>query len=187
MSPASPPRNPMALTPSTMLPLGTPAPDFRLPDTDGKTVSLSDFAGSPAILVAFICNHCPYVKHVRAAFAKLVKDYQAKGVAVVGINSNDAVAYPDDSPEKMKEEKAAVGYTFPYLYDESQDVAKAYHAACTPDFFLFDKSRRLVDRGQMDASRPGNDKPNDGAGLPAAMSATHPRTRPPPTPTRAIA
>lgn len=161
----------MALTPSTMAPLGMSAPDFRLPDTDGKTVALADFAGAPAVLVAFICNHCPYVKHVRTAFAQLAKDYQAKGVAVVGISSNDAVAYPDDSPEKMREEKAAAGYSFPYLYDESQDVARAYRAACTPDFFVFDKDRRLAYRGQMDASRPGNGKPNDGADLRAALDA----------------
>jgi peroxiredoxin len=161
----------MAATPSMMVPLGTPAPDFRLPDTDGKTVSLSDFANAPALLVAFICNHCPYVKHIRSAFAQLAKDYQAKGVAVVAISSNDAIAYPDDSFEKMKEEKAAAGYTFPYLYDESQDVAKVYKAACTPDFFLYDRSRRLVYRGQMDSSRPGNDKPNDGADLRAALDA----------------
>jgi peroxiredoxin len=162
---------PMALTPSTMAPLGMPAPAFQLPDTDGKMVSLSNFSDAPAVLVAFICNHCPYVKHVRAAFAKLAKDYQAKGVAVIGISSNDAVAYPDDSPAKMKQEKAAAGYTFPYLYDESQDVAKAYHAACTPDFFVFDKARKLAYRGQMDSSRPGNDKPNDGADLRAALDA----------------
>jgi peroxiredoxin len=161
----------MALTPSTMVALGSPAPTFRLPDTDGKTVSLSDFASAPALLVAFICNHCPYVKHIRSALAQLVKDYQAKGVAVVGISSNDATAYPDDSPAKMKDEKAAAGYTFPYLYDESQDVAKAYHAACTPDFFVYDKNRKLVYRGQMDASRPGNGKPNDGADLRAALDA----------------
>jgi peroxiredoxin len=162
----------MALTPSTMVPLGTPAPDFALPDTDGKIVKLADFAGSPAILVAFICNHCPYVKHIRAAFARLTADYIAKGVAVVGISSNDAVAYPDDSPEKMKLEKAAAGYAFPYLYDESQQVAKAYSAACTPDFFVYGKDRKLTYRGQMDASRPGNGKPNDGADLRAALDAT---------------
>ncbi len=161
----------MALTPSTMTPLGTPAPDFRLPDTDGKFVSLQDFAGSPVLLVAFICNHCPYVKHVRSAFARLAREYQAKGVAVVGINSNDAAAYPDDSPSKMKEEKVAAGYTFPYLFDESQEAARAYRAACTPDFFVFDKERRLVYRGQMDASRPGNGKPSDGADLRAALDA----------------
>ncbi|HEY2910579.1 MAG TPA: thioredoxin family protein [Gemmataceae bacterium] len=161
----------MALTPSTMAPLGMAAPDFKLPDTDGKLVALADFAKSPALLVAFICNHCPYVKHVRSAFAKLTRDYQAKGVAVVGISSNDVVSHPDDSPEKMKEEKAAAGYVFPYLFDESQDVAKAYHAACTPDFFVFDKNRKLAYRGQMDGSRPGNDKPNDGADLRAALDA----------------
>jgi peroxiredoxin len=154
-----------------MAPLGMQAPDFRLPDTDGKTVSLSDFASAPALLVAFICNHCPFVKHVQAAFAQLARDYQARGVAVVGINSNDVAAYPDDSPARMKEEKAAVGYPFPYLYDESQEVARAYQAACTPDFFVFDQSRRLVYRGQMDASRPANGKPNDGRDLRSALDA----------------
>jgi peroxiredoxin len=155
-----------------MAPLGMAAPSFRLPDTDGKMVSLADFAEAPAVLVAFICNHCPYVKHIRKALAQLGKDLQAKGVAVIGISSNDAVAHPDDSPAKMKEEKTATGYTFPYLYDESQAVAKAYHAACTPDFFVFDKSRKLVYRGQMDSSRPGNEKPNDGADVRAAIDAT---------------
>jgi len=161
----------MALTPSTMTPLGTPAPDFRLPDTDGRLVTLADSAAAPAVLVAFICNHCPYVKHVRTALAALAAEYQAKGVAVVGISSNDAAAYPDDGPEKMKEEKAAAGYTFAYLYDESQDVAKAYRAACTPDFFVYDHDRKLAYRGQMDASRPGNGKPNDGADLRRALDA----------------
>lgn len=161
----------MALTPSTMAPLGSPAPDFKLPDTDGKTVALADFKDRPVLLVAFICNHCPYVKHIRSAFAQLCKDYQAKGVGIVGISSNDAAAYPDDSFDKMKEEKAAAGYTFPYAYDESQEVAKAYRAACTPDFFVYDKDRKLAYRGQMDASRPGNGKPNDGADLRAALDA----------------
>jgi peroxiredoxin len=161
----------MALTPSTMSPLGTPAPDFSLPDTDDKMKSLADFANTPALLVAFICNHCPYVKHVRDSFARLACEYQPKGVAIVGINSNDVASHPDDSPAKMKEEKRAAGYTFPYLFDESQAVAKAYRAACTPDFFVFDKNRRLVFRGQMDASRPGNGKPNDGADLRAALDA----------------
>jgi peroxiredoxin len=161
----------MPATPSTMAPLGTQAPDFRLPGTDGKQASLSDFSSAKALLVAFICNHCPFVKHIQAAFAQLVRDYQAKGVAVVGINSNDVANHPDDSPAKMVEEKKAAGYSFPYLYDESQKVAQAYRAACTPDFFLFDKDRKLVYRGQMDASRPGNGKPNDGADLRAALDA----------------
>lgn len=161
----------MAVTPSTMVPLGTPAPDFRLSDTDGKTVTLADFADAPALLVIFMCNHCPFVKYIQPALAKLAKEFQDKGVAVVGINSNDAGAYPDDSPEHMAAEKKSAGYTFPYLYDETQEVAKAYHAACTPDFFLYDQDRRLVYRGQMDSSRPGNDKPNDGADLRAAMDA----------------
>ena len=161
----------MALTPSTMVPLGSPAPNFSLPSTDVQTVSLADFDSAPALLVAFICNHCPYVKHIRTAFAQLTADYLAKGVAVVGISSNDATKYPDDSFEKMKLEKAVAGYAFPYLYDESQDVAKAYSAACTPDFFVYGKDRKLAYRGQMDASRPGNGKPNDGADLRAALDA----------------
>ena len=161
----------MPATPSTMAPLGTKAPDFRLPDTDGKQVSLADFADAPALLVAFICNHCPFVKHIQTAFTKLAKESQAKGVAVVAISSNDVANHPDDSPAKMAEEKKAAGYSFPYLYDESQQVAQAYRAACTPDFFLFDKDRKLVYRGQMDASRPGNGKPNDGADLRTALDA----------------
>jgi peroxiredoxin len=154
-----------------MVPLGTPAPDFRLPDTDGAFIGFSDFSTAPAVLVAFLCNHCPYVKHVRSAFADLARDYQAKGVAVIGISSNDAEAYPEDGPEAMRAEKAAAGYTFPYLYDETQAVALAYHAACTPDFFVYDRDRKLAYRGQMDASRPGNGKPNDGADLRAALDA----------------
>src|SRR5580658_5074896 len=127
----------MALTPSTMkLSLGAAAPDFSLPDPDGKPHALSEFGGKPALLVAFICNHCPYVKHVAPAFAQLAKDYLAKGVGVVAINSNDFAAYPDDSPTTMKAEIGQRGYTFPYLVDETQSVAKIYHAACTPDFFL---------------------------------------------------
>ncbi len=161
----------MALTPSTMLPLGTSAPRFSLPDIRGKRVSLDDCSRTPALLVAFICNHCPYVKHIRAGFAALGRDFQAKGVSVVAISANDAIAYPDDSPEKMKEEAEAAGYAFPYLFDESQAVAKAYRAACTPDFFLFDAGRRLVYRGQMDDSRPGNGKPVTGADLRAALDA----------------
>jgi peroxiredoxin len=154
-----------------MLPLGTQAPDFELPDTNGRIVRLADFAGKPVLLVAFICNHCPYVKHVAAGFAKLAKEYQDKGVAVVAINANDAKAYPDDSPEKMREEVKLRGYTFPYLYDESQQVAKAYRAACTPDFYVFDKGRKLVYRGQLDSSRPDNGIPVTGADLRAALDA----------------
>ena len=159
----------MSLTPSTMLALGSKAPDFRLPDTGGKLVSLDDFAGAPAYLVAFICNHCPYVKHIRRTFASLAREYEAKGVAVVGISANDAVAYPDDSPARMAVEKATANYTFPYLYDESQAVAKAYQAACTPEFYVFDAARTLVYRGQMDGSRPGNPVPVTGDDLRTAL------------------
>ena len=161
----------MALTPSTMLPLGSKAPDFRLPDTDGSEVSLGDFREAPALLVIFLCNHCPYVKHVRDELARLGRDYQARGVAVVGISSNDVGTHPVDGPELMAREKAEFGYTFPYLYDESQDVAKAYEAACTPDFYVFDASRSLVYRGQLDASRPGNGTPVTGADLRSALDA----------------
>src|SRR6516165_1218291 len=128
----------MALTPSTMLELGTTAPGFHLPDTEGKVVALDDFAGAPALLVMFICNHCPYVKHVRHELARLGREYRERGVAVVGISSNDITTHPADSPEMMRQEKAEAGYTFPYLYDETQQVAHAYQAACTPDFFVFD-------------------------------------------------
>src|SRR6266481_6093884 len=146
----------MSLTPSTMLPLGTAAPDFRLPDTNGKNVSLADFKNAPALLVIFMCNHCPYVKLIRQGLAQLGRDYQPKGVAMVGINSNDALNYPTDNPAYMREEVKAVGYTFPYLFDETQAVAKAYRAACTPDIYLFDKEKKLVYRGQFDDSRPGS-------------------------------
>jgi peroxiredoxin len=165
-------RTAMALTPSTMLPLGTPAPDFALPDTNGRTTRLSDFSDLKALLIAFICNHCPYVKHVRPEFAKLATEYQEKGVGVVAISSNDAEKYPDDSPAKMKQEALAAGYTFPYLYDESQKIAQAYRAACTPDFYVFDADRKLVYRGQLDDSRPESDKPLNGADLRAALDAT---------------
>lgn len=161
----------MVLTPSTMLALGTSAPDFSLSDAAGHTVSLADFAGSKALLVAFICNHCPYVKHVAAGLAQLARDYQPRGVAVVGINSNDASAYPDDAPAKMRDEVTLRGYTFPYLFDESQAVAKAYRAACTPDFYVFDGQRRLVYRGQLDASRPENGVPVTGEDLRRALDA----------------
>ena len=166
---------------STMLPLGTSAPDFRLPDPTGKLFSLEDFAGAPALLVVFMCNHCPYVKHVQRIFTEIAQEYQAKGIAVIGINSNDAQNYPDDSPEKMAEEIRNAGYTFPYLYDESQAVAKAYRAACTPDFFLFDRDRRLAYRGQFDESRPKNGLPVTGRDLRAALDAVLGQ-RPVPTP-----
>ena len=156
---------------STMMPLGTSAPDFALPDTDGTTVRRDDFARAPALLVMFICNHCPYVQHVRPELARLGREYRDRGVGVVAISSNDIERYPDDSPERMKEEKEAAGYTFPYLFDETQEVARAYGAACTPDFFLFDASRKLVYRGQLDDSRPGNDKPVTGRDLRAALDA----------------
>jgi peroxiredoxin len=155
---------------STMLPLGTAAPAFRLPDTNGKTVSLSDFQGKP-LLVAFICNHCPYVKHIRAGLARLARDYQPRGAAVVGINANDAAQYPDDAPAAMKNEVESAGYTFPYLHDDSQAVAKTYRAACTPDFYLFDRDHRLVYRGQFDDSRPGNNIPVTGKDLRSALDA----------------
>ena len=161
----------MAETPSTMLPLGTKAPPFRLPDPQGKLVSSDDFKNAPALLVAFICNHCPFVKHIRSKFAELAKEYQARGVAIVGINSNDIVFSPNDSPEKMAEEVKQIGYVFPYLFDESQEVAKAYRAACTPDLYLFDRDRSLVYRGQFDDSRPGNGRPVTGADLRAALEA----------------
>jgi len=161
----------MALTPSTMLRLGTTAPDFKLPDTDGKTVSLADFKDKAALLVLFICNHCPYVKHIRTGLVDLARDYQSRSVAIVGINSNDVANYPDDSPVRMKEEVRTAPYTFPYLYDESQAVAKAYRAACTPDLYLFDKKRKLVYRGQFDGSRPGNGIPLTGKDLRTALDA----------------
>ena len=161
----------MVQTASTMLRLGTLAPDFSLPDPQGKEVSLSDFADARALLVVFMCNHCPYVKHVAAGLAQLAKDYEQRGVAVVGINSNDVDTYADDAPAKMAEEVKRRGYTFPYLYDATQEVAKAYQAACTPDFYLFDGQRKLVYRGQMDGSRPGNDVPVTGQDLRAALDA----------------
>jgi len=161
----------MAVTASKMLTLGTSAPNFSLPDTEGDIVSLSDFEGAPALLVIFMCNHCPFVKHILRGLVKLVKEYQTKGVAVVGINSNDVTNFPEDSPEMMAKLLEEVGFTFTYFYDETQEVAKAYQATCTPDFFLFDKERKLVYRGQMDDSRPGNDVPVTGADLRAAMDA----------------
>lgn len=161
----------MVQTLSTMLLLGTSAPQFSLPDPDGKIVSLSDFEGAPALVVIFMCNHCPFVKHVAPGLADLAREYQDKGVAVVGVNPNDIANYPDDSPQKMAEASKEYGYTFPYLLDESQAVAKAYRAACTPDFFVFDGDRELVYRGQMDDSRPSLDLPVTGADLRAALDA----------------
>jgi peroxiredoxin len=154
-----------------MLPLGTKAPDFKLPDTAGKMVTLADFKNAPALLVLFICNHCPFVKHIRSGLAQLARDYQQRGLAVVGISSNDVANYPQDSPAKMAEESKAAGYIFPYLYDQTQAVAKAYRAACTPDIYLFDKDQRLVYRGQFDDSRPGNNVPVTGKDLRAAIDA----------------
>jgi len=161
----------MVLTPSTMLPIGTKAPDFSLVNVDGRTVSLEDFEGKPAFLAIFMCNHCPFVKHLADAIAKFATEYMAKGVAIVGINSNDVANYPADSPEQMVREAEERGYTFPYLYDETQELAQAYHAACTPDFFLFDKDRKLVYRGQFDSSRPDSGIPITGADLRAAVDA----------------
>lgn len=144
----------MALTQSTMMELGSSAPEFALPSTDGTTVCLKDFSDSTALVVMFICNHCPYVIHIAPALATLAEHYQKKGIGFVAINSNDAEAYPADSFDKMKTEKAARNYTFPYLFDEDQTVAKAYGAACTPDIYVFDKEHKLVYRGQFDDSRP---------------------------------
>lgn len=159
----------MVKTASTMLPLGTKAPYFSLPNVDGKMISLDDFNSSRGLVVIFMCNHCPFVKHLRSGLAQFGKDYQAKGVGVVGISSNDVASHPDDGPSKMAEEHRSAGYTFPYLYDASQDVAKAYKAACTPDFFVFDQNQSLVYRGQFDASRPGNGKPVTGSDLRKAV------------------
>jgi peroxiredoxin len=154
-----------------MLPLGTVAIPFSLADTEGRLVSMADFAGAPALLVMFICNHCPYVKHVQTELVRLGRDYGSQGVAMVAISSNDPAQYPDDSPGRMREEKARLGYPFPYLFDEGQEVARAYQAACTPDFYLFDSERRLVYRGQLDDSRPSNGKPVTGRDLRAALDA----------------
>ncbi len=154
-----------------MLPLGTTAPDFNLPDSSGKFVSLAGFKDKAALVVIFMCNHCPYVIHIRAGLAQLARDCAPKNVGIVGINANDVKNYPEDSPAKMKAEVEAAGYIFPYLYDETQAVAKSYRAACTPDIFLFDRGRRLVYRGQFDASRPGNGLPVTGKDLRAALDA----------------
>jgi peroxiredoxin len=160
----------MAAVNSTMMPLGTEAPEFRLPDASGHLVSSFDLKGA-ALLVVFMCNHCPYVIHIRSGLAQLAKDYLPRGMAMAGINSNDVENYPADSPGRMAEEAKAAGYLFPYLYDATQEVAKAYRAACTPDIFLFDRDRRLVYRGQFDDSRPGNGIPVTGKDLRAALDA----------------
>ncbi|HUG90236.1 MAG TPA: thioredoxin family protein [Planctomycetaceae bacterium] len=162
----------MVMTASTMLPLGTEAPDFSLPNVvDGGTVSLADFADNQGVLVIFMCNHCPFVKHLRSGLAAFAKQYQPRGLAIGGLSPNDAEKYPDDSPARMAAEAKSAGYTFPYLFDETQDVAKEYMAACTPDFFLFDRDRKLVYRGQFDDSRPDSGKPVTGADLRAACDA----------------
>ena len=162
----------MARTPSTMLALGTPAPEFDLADFDGRRHALADFASAPALLVVFTCEHCPFARHVRDGFARYAAEYAPRGLAVVAINSNDVEAYPQDGPDAMRAEAAELGYVFPYLLDRTQAVAKAYRAACTPDFFLFDAGRRLVYRGQFDDSRPGSGRPVTGADLRAAVDAT---------------
>ena len=160
--------------------LGRKAPSFSLPGVDGKIHALENLRGPKGTLIAFICNHCPYVKHLRAALAEFGRDYATKGVAMVAISANDAANYPEDGPAKMAAEAKAAGYPFPYLYDETQKVAKAYRAACTPDFFLFDRGRRLVYRGQFDASRPGNGIPVTGKDLRAAVEAVLKGTQPSP-------
>ena len=159
----------MVKTASTMKPLATTAPDFSLINVDGRTVGLSDFEGARGYLVVFMCNHCPFVKHVAGELTRIGLDYMPKGVAMIGINSNDAATHPEDSPERMVHEAEEREYPFSYLYDETQEVAQAYGAACTPDFFLFDKQRRLVYRGQLDSSRPGNGQPVTGQDLRAAL------------------
>lgn len=162
----------MAATPSTMMPLGTTAPSFKLPDTvSGKMLALSELKGAHATLVMFICNHCPYVLHVNEELVKIAKEYQPKGVSFIAISSNDVENYPQDSPELMKVQAEKVGYTFPYLYDETQDVARAYDAACTPDLYLFDQDLKCVYRGQLDDARPKNDIPVTGKDLRAALNA----------------
>ena len=161
----------MVMTPSQMLSLGTAAPAFRLPDPSGRMVSLDDQPDAKAYLVVFMCNHCPFVKHIREELAALSRELGERGVMMVGINSNDFDKYPDDSPRRMRDEAEAYGYRFPYLVDESQEVAKAFRAACTPDFFLFDGERKLVYRGQLDDSRPSNGKPVTGKDLRAAIDA----------------
>ncbi len=162
----------MAVTPSNMMPLGTKAPYFRLPDTiSGRLMTLDELKSDKATVIMFICNHCPFVKHVQKELVKLANDYIPRGVSFVAINSNDVVAYPEDSPQRMKEVAQQLGYPFPYLYDESQDIARAYGAACTPDFYIFDQDLRCAYRGQLDDSRPSNDIPVTGKDIRAALDA----------------
>lgn len=162
----------MVLTESTMMPLGSKAPDFQLPDTvSGETISLETFANKRALLVMFICQHCPFVKHVKAELARIGKDYADQGLGIIAISANNVETHPDDSPANLKAMAEELGFNFPFCYDESQETAKAYTAACTPDFFLFDDQRRLVYRGQLDDSRPGNDQPVTGKDLRAAIDA----------------
>ncbi|MBD1934204.1 MULTISPECIES: thioredoxin family protein [Cyanophyceae] len=161
----------MARVASTMLPLGTLAPDFQLPDVFGETISLATMKGKQGLLVMFICKHCPFVKHVEAQLAQIGKDYENKNLGIVAISANDASNYPDDAPDQLQAMAKELGFTFPLCYDETQETAKAYTAACTPDFFLFDGNRSLVYRGQLDDSRPGNDKPVTGQDLRNAIDA----------------
>lgn len=162
----------MAETLSKMMPLGFKAPDFKLLDAvSGKTLSLNELVSGKATVIMFICNHCPYVKHVNAQLIKVANDYSPRGVSFIAISSNDAVSYPEDSPEKMKEYATRLGYPFPYLYDETQEIAKAYDAACTPDLFIFDRKMTCVYRGQLDDSRPSNGKPVTGADIRNALEA----------------
>ena len=177
----------MAQTESTMLALGTPAPEFTLPDSEGNTVSINDFKGKDALLVMFICNHCPFVKHLEQALGELGKEYQARNVGIVAICSNDQDNYPDDHPDKLREQKKRAGFSFPYLVDADQSVAKAYKAACTPDFYVFNKNRELAYRGQFDGTRPTRHGPGDyesqtpatGADLRAALDAVIEGSEPP--------
>jgi peroxiredoxin len=159
----------MATTSSSRVAIGSPAPDFTLPSTAGDPVSLADFAGRPALLVAFICNHCPYVRHVESELARVAADYAGQGLATVGISANDVASYPEDDVEHMAEQRSRAGFAFPYLHDESQDVARAYGAECTPDLFLFDAERRLAYRGEFDGSRPQSGVPVTGESLRAAI------------------
>ena len=159
----------MVETRSTMAPIGMSAPNFSLPNTEGNLVSLRDLEGAPALLIMFLCNHCPFVKHLQMELADLIGEYQGMGLAAVAINSNDFIQYPEDNPDRMAEEVSEIGYTFPYLVDEDQSVAKDYRAACTPDFFLFDDQQRLFYRGQFDGSRPGNNVAVTGVDLKRAI------------------